>query len=61
MNRNLSRILGRVLAAALLLILAARPLCAAEEKPLVIASVGDFSSRYPHLLDSNHPTGSVIW
>ena len=27
----------------------------------VIASVSDVSSLDPHLLDSNHPTGSVIW
>ncbi|MDP9064365.1 MAG: hypothetical protein M3O06_00700, partial [Pseudomonadota bacterium] len=28
---------------------------------IVIASVSDVSSLDPHLLDSNHPTGSVIW
>jgi len=33
----------------------------AADKPVVIASVGDVSSLDPHLLDSNHPTGSVIW
>src|SRR4029077_16849981 len=27
----------------------------------VIRSVSDVSSLAPHLLDSNHPTGSVIW
>jgi peptide/nickel transport system substrate-binding protein len=31
------------------------------DKPIVIASVGDVSSLDPHLLDVNHPTGSVIW
>jgi peptide/nickel transport system substrate-binding protein len=33
----------------------------AADRPVVIASVGDVSSLDPHLLDSNHPTGSVIW
>src|SRR6202162_1546025 len=32
-----------------------------SERPLVIASVSDVSSLDPHLLDVNHPTGSVIW
>jgi peptide/nickel transport system substrate-binding protein len=31
------------------------------ERPIIIASVGDVSSLDPHLLDVNHPTGSVIW
>jgi peptide/nickel transport system substrate-binding protein len=31
------------------------------ERPIVIASVSDVSSLDPHLLDVNHPTGSVIW
>src|ERR1700744_6257211 len=48
----------RLFALAFLLVTSA---AAAEEKPLVIASVGDVSSLDPHLLDSNHPTGSVIW
>ena len=30
-------------------------------RPIVIASVSDVSSLDPHLLDNNHPTGSVIW
>jgi len=30
-------------------------------RPVVIASVSDVSSLDPHLLDVNHPTGSVIW
>jgi peptide/nickel transport system substrate-binding protein len=30
-------------------------------KPYTIASVGDVSTLDPHLLDVNHPTGSVIW
>jgi peptide/nickel transport system substrate-binding protein len=30
-------------------------------RPIVIASVGDVSTLDPHLLDVNHPTGSVIW
>jgi peptide/nickel transport system substrate-binding protein len=30
-------------------------------KAIVVASVSDVSSLDPHLLDSNHPTGSVIW
>ena len=29
--------------------------------PIVVASVSDVSSLDPHLLDVNHPTGSVIW
>lgn len=37
------------------------PTARADDKPIVIASVGDVSSLDPHLLDSNHPTGSVIW
>ncbi len=31
------------------------------DRPVVIASVSDISSLDPHLLDVNHPTGSVIW
>src|SRR6201996_9821687 len=31
------------------------------ERPIVVASVSDVSSLDPHLLDVNHPTGSVIW
>lgn len=30
-------------------------------RPVVIASVSDVSTLDPHLLDANHPTGSVIW
>ena len=30
-------------------------------RPIVVASVSDVSSLDPHLLDVNHPTGSVIW
>jgi peptide/nickel transport system substrate-binding protein len=30
-------------------------------QPIVVASVSDVSSLDPHLLDVNHPTGSVIW
>jgi len=30
-------------------------------RAIVIASVSDVSSLDPHLLDSNHPMGSVIW
>lgn len=30
-------------------------------RPVVIASVSDVSTLDPHLLDVNHPTGSVIW
>src|SRR5580698_8187725 len=30
-------------------------------QPIVVASVSDVSSLDPHLLDINHPTGSVIW
>lgn len=30
-------------------------------QPIVVASVADVSSLDPHLLDVNHPTGSVIW
>jgi peptide/nickel transport system substrate-binding protein len=33
----------------------------AQAKPLVVASSEDITSLDPHLLDSNHPTGSVIW
>lgn len=31
------------------------------DRPIVVASVSDVSSLDPHLLDINHPTGSVIW
>jgi peptide/nickel transport system substrate-binding protein len=31
------------------------------DSPIVVASVSDVSSLDPHLLDINHPTGSVIW
>jgi peptide/nickel transport system substrate-binding protein len=31
------------------------------DRPFVVASVSDVSSLDPHLLDVNHPTGSVIW
>lgn len=31
------------------------------DRPIVVASVSDVSSLDPHLLDANHPTGSVIW
>jgi peptide/nickel transport system substrate-binding protein len=31
------------------------------DRPIVVASVSDVSSLDPHLLDVNHPTGSVIW
>ena len=30
-------------------------------QPVVVASVSDVSTLDPHLLDVNHPTGSVIW
>lgn len=30
-------------------------------RPIVVASVSDVSTLDPHLLDVNHPTGSVIW
>src|SRR5919112_2971264 len=33
----------------------------AQAKPVVIASPEDMTSLDPHMLDSNHPTGSVIW
>jgi peptide/nickel transport system substrate-binding protein len=59
MNRPSGRLLGLAFALAVLFLGSAAG--AAEEKPLVIASVGDVSSLDPHLLDSNHPTGSVIW
>ncbi|MGA2024307.1 MAG: ABC transporter substrate-binding protein [Steroidobacteraceae bacterium] len=51
--------------ACALLVLAAATLqisCGAKgDRPIVIASVSDVSSLDPHLLDVNHPTGSVIW
>ena len=50
---------------ALAWVLAAGALLAScAQKPhdaIVIASVSDVSSLDPHLLDTNHPTGSVIW
>lgn len=33
----------------------------AQAKPVVIASPEDMTSLDPHMLDSNHPTGSAIW
>jgi peptide/nickel transport system substrate-binding protein len=51
-------------AAALLLVFASLTLsgCGKESShAVVIASVGDVASLDPHLLDVNHPTGSVIW
>ena len=33
----------------------------AQTKPVVIASPEDMTSLDPHMLDSNHPTGSAIW
>src|SRR5215213_869906 len=33
----------------------------AQGKPVVIASPEDVTSLDPHMLDSNHPTGSAIW
>jgi peptide/nickel transport system substrate-binding protein len=51
--------------ACALLLLAAAVLqisCSSKgERPIIIASVSDVSSLDPHLLDVNHPTGSVIW
>jgi hypothetical protein len=45
------------LAATALLVSCARN----ADRPFVVASVSDVSSLDPHLLDVNHPTGSVIW
>lgn len=55
--------LGTRLGAALVLVAAALQIgCGAKgERPIVVASVSDVSSLDPHLLDVNHPTGSVIW
>jgi peptide/nickel transport system substrate-binding protein len=55
---------SRRFALALLLVGAAAVQVACGPKAsntYVIASVSDVSSLDPHLLDSNHPTGSVIW
>ena len=55
---------SRRFALALLLVSAAALQTACGPKAsnaYVIASVSDVSSLDPHLLDSNHPTGSVIW
>ena len=52
--------LASLLAMAALAVLAAG--CGRDpHRPVVIASVSDVSSLDPHLLDVNHPTGSVIW
>lgn len=48
------------LAAALALSPLAAPLALAQDA-VVIASSEDVISLDPHMLDSNHPTGSVIW
>jgi peptide/nickel transport system substrate-binding protein len=52
--------LSRCLFAVLLL--AGLASCGSQgERPIVVASVSDVSTLDPHLLDVNHPTGSVIW
>ncbi|HEY6633301.1 MAG TPA: ABC transporter substrate-binding protein [Rhizobiaceae bacterium] len=53
---------GRLLAATVLLAAPAlSPSWAQDAKPIVIASSEDVISLDPHMLDSNNPTGSVIW
>lgn len=49
--------------ATALVLLALLPIACGSNgaRPIVIASVSDVSSLDPHLLDNNHPTGSVIW
>jgi peptide/nickel transport system substrate-binding protein len=50
------------LMAALLVLVGVQAACGRRaDRPVVIASVSDVSSLDPHLLDNNHPTGSVIW
>jgi peptide/nickel transport system substrate-binding protein len=67
MNRpalnHLGEFLRTCLCASLVLVAAVLQVgCGAKgERPIVIASVSDVSSLDPHLLDVNHPTGSVIW
>ncbi len=46
---------------ALTLALPAQSLWAQDAAPVVIASSEDVISLDPHMLDSNNPTGSVIW
>jgi peptide/nickel transport system substrate-binding protein len=56
--------LARRLAAVLILLVvtALSTACGSHgERPIVVASVSDVSTLDPHLLDVNHPTGSVIW
>src|SRR5579864_4712668 len=51
-----------MLALTLLTVVGSQSGCGSHgDRPIVIASVGDVSSLDPHLLDVNHPTGSVIW
>ena len=62
--KNPLRLPGRRIALAAMLaagVALAAPAAMAQSKPLVIASSEDVTSLDPHLLDSNHPTGSVIW
>jgi peptide/nickel transport system substrate-binding protein len=61
---HLLRGLVRPVASTLTLMTLALLLVSCGPKPnraIVVASVGDVSSLDPHLLDVNHPTGSVIW
>lgn len=55
--------LGRLVTAAIVLTAAVwTGGCGSHgDRPIVVASVSDVSSLDPHLLDVNHPTGSVIW
>lgn len=50
-----------VLATVALASSALTPSWARDAKPVVIASSEDVISLDPHMLDSNNPTGSVIW
>lgn len=57
-----SMVWARIRAAMLVLVALAQISCGQKgERPVVIASVSDVSSLDPHLLDNNHPTGSMIW
>ena len=61
-HRSLAR--RPILAAAcvaLLATLAPGAAPAQDVPPVVIASAEDVTSLDPHMLDSNHPTGSAIW
>lgn len=55
---------GRLTVGAALVVLAASiggPVTGQEAKPVVIASAEDVTSLDPHLINTNHPTGTLVW